>query len=594
MGEAAQFGLYGGIASRAPGRALLEVVRLAFEGGIAFASETASPAEGDADADAPAAKHAVAHGKELPQPAALPAQPPVRPPSTGSSSRLVPGGPCMWCGVTATPQWRRPRGTNKLLCNACGIFFTRYGRLPERSQGTYSVSLQAAAAAPSPAPTPAPALAAAPVPVAAPPAAAKDRASPCSAGPDLPPSPLSLPGGPPGPALASAASLTGTSPLKRKDAPQPESELRCDAEEEEEEALVPDAEAPSVMQPPPPPPPLLPVLSGGLPLPSLAPAGAGPAAAASAAAPALQPLQPLPGGLVQGAAGLTDGTAAPTSTLLTVAPLDLGSAGMGMGLLGGLPLALNRFGAVGSAAGSQPPASAPGPVSTLAAALGASSACGPGSLAIALAQPPHQPPPGVSMLPPDLLSRPFTLPPGLLPSVSLLDAAAPPPRPLYARPPKRRERRPWGDSDDSGLSTDSHAAHSHNDPGNSHDEDDGGTTTTTTTSNSAFVALGGMSGSPPGLSLSPALFRPLLPGLPAPPAPALLTAGPGAGGMPPQAGGGGFAPGSGAPQLPPLGAHLSVPSQHPEPQQVILLPTRRSKGPRSRINSATPSSSTQA
>ncbi|PNH12450.1 hypothetical protein TSOC_000605, partial [Tetrabaena socialis] len=35
------------------------------------------------------------------------AQAPPRPPrpvSSGSSSRLVPGGPCMWCGVNSTPQ----------------------------------------------------------------------------------------------------------------------------------------------------------------------------------------------------------------------------------------------------------------------------------------------------------------------------------------------------------------------------------------------------------------------------------------------------------------------------------------------------------
>ncbi|GIL43624.1 hypothetical protein Vafri_1320 [Volvox africanus] len=53
----------------------------------------------------------------------------------------------MWCGVTATPQWRRPRGTNKLLCNACGIFFTRYGKLPERSHHIHAAANQTPIAA---------------------------------------------------------------------------------------------------------------------------------------------------------------------------------------------------------------------------------------------------------------------------------------------------------------------------------------------------------------------------------------------------------------------------------------------------------------
>ncbi len=34
--------------------------------------------------------------------------------------------------LSCSAQWRRPRGTNKLLCNACGIYFTRYGKLPEQ------------------------------------------------------------------------------------------------------------------------------------------------------------------------------------------------------------------------------------------------------------------------------------------------------------------------------------------------------------------------------------------------------------------------------------------------------------------------------
>lgn len=47
----------------------------------------------------------VKHGKEVVQQQQDHPPPPSRPASsTGSGSRLVPGGPCTWCAVTATPQ----------------------------------------------------------------------------------------------------------------------------------------------------------------------------------------------------------------------------------------------------------------------------------------------------------------------------------------------------------------------------------------------------------------------------------------------------------------------------------------------------------
>jgi hypothetical protein len=56
--------------------------------------------------------------------------------------KLLPGGPCVCCGARLSPQWRKPvlQDEVKVLCNACGIYFTRHKTLPFGRRG---VSVQA-------------------------------------------------------------------------------------------------------------------------------------------------------------------------------------------------------------------------------------------------------------------------------------------------------------------------------------------------------------------------------------------------------------------------------------------------------------------
>ncbi|KXZ56306.1 hypothetical protein GPECTOR_1g27 [Gonium pectorale] len=283
------------------------------------------------------------------------------------------------------------------------------------------------------------------------------------------------------------------------------------------------------------------------------------------------------------------------SSLLTVAPLNLGLQHFGIQQLDQLR-GLHPLDQMGSAPPLPPPAplrltdgSAPplacGVMGTSGAPRGAQAPSAPGLL-----------PSPLSMLPPELLARPFTLPPGLLPSgVPLLDPQ-PVPRSLYARPPKRQERTPMGDSEDSNASTDSHAVTMHP---SSHDEDEGGTglAGTSITSGRGGAPGRGVSCSPPssGLFLPPSFFGrqaglPLLAGAPPPPLPSV-----GSGGA--QGPGSAFAAAFAGPDGPPNAASLVAGGGEPESSEagpVILLPTRRSKGPRGRASSATPSSSTQS
>ncbi|MEW5309772.1 MAG: hypothetical protein WDW38_001632 [Sanguina aurantia] len=142
--------------SSKPPTALLEVVRLAFEEGIAIdnlaehrrgnlllsrnacteeTSEASSPTsergrrEHDHawdHADMPSAREQRSgHKQQHHSPASLG-------PATGLVTKLVPGGPCSHCQCTLTPQWRRPKGRDMVLCNACGIYFSRYNKFPPR------------------------------------------------------------------------------------------------------------------------------------------------------------------------------------------------------------------------------------------------------------------------------------------------------------------------------------------------------------------------------------------------------------------------------------------------------------------------------
>ncbi|PNH12452.1 hypothetical protein TSOC_000606 [Tetrabaena socialis] len=52
-----------------------------------------------------------------------------------SSPRVgIPGGPCAHCGAKESPQWRRPLAKKVVLCNACGIYFSRHHSLPRRKK----------------------------------------------------------------------------------------------------------------------------------------------------------------------------------------------------------------------------------------------------------------------------------------------------------------------------------------------------------------------------------------------------------------------------------------------------------------------------
>lgn len=105
----------------AKARALLEVVRLAFEGGIGIQ---------EPGLVVPSTSGSNSHGKR------------GSPKPQREAPKMLVGGPCQHCNTCTTPQWRRPRGINMLLCNACGIFFTRYGKLPEQRFGLMPVGGQ--------------------------------------------------------------------------------------------------------------------------------------------------------------------------------------------------------------------------------------------------------------------------------------------------------------------------------------------------------------------------------------------------------------------------------------------------------------------
>lgn len=47
------------------------------------------------------------------------------------SPKIPNGGPCSHCGTTHSPQWRRPPPKKALLCNACGIYYSRHRSLPK-------------------------------------------------------------------------------------------------------------------------------------------------------------------------------------------------------------------------------------------------------------------------------------------------------------------------------------------------------------------------------------------------------------------------------------------------------------------------------
>ncbi len=403
-------------------------------------------------------------------------------------------------------------------------------------------------------------------------------------------------------AVTSSSSLTASSPNKRKDAPQPEAELLCCTEEPV--PALPDGTL------------LPPASSRDRPLPLPAGASATPATGrppgllhTALADMALRPTGGTPGTAAAGTAGGSPGTALANSTTLTVAPLDLS----------GLQLVPRP----GDGAALRLPASSSGLAASAAAA-----AAGAGSALWRLSGGAAAGPPGASssigggmtiasnpiaMLPPDLLPRPFSLGTNVLHVPASLFEPQPMPRLTYARPPKRRERLPIGESDDSNASTDSNAA-TNGDAGAWHEEDDGGTVTAATTAtNSTGTTALAPSSSPStggtGLVLPPALLQCAAETeqqhhhhrqqhhhyqqqqQAADGTPSLSYALSGGNGLLGSTGGmdGGMLSAVGAQQLQ-LQLQLQLPAVSGG-HSVILLQTQRSKGPRSRAASATPSSS---
>ncbi|GIL72390.1 hypothetical protein Vretimale_4165 [Volvox reticuliferus] len=534
----------------------------------------------------------------------------------------------MWCGVTATPQWRRPRGTNKLLCNACGIFFTRYGKLPERSHHIHAVSNRASVAAVSvtlPAqPGMSASVAAVPEPYPLQSQGDADQAEPTSridgtdAGGEslreevqvesqqkaVQPETLSRRRG-------GISFQTRFSSHKRKGAPQLESELVPDLDRS---TTLVDMDTKASPAPSPEPP----VAAAGAALPLRAMLAMG-ALSGQVRLSRLISQSAAPASGASGSVGLGTTTPVgsaimerPTSTLLKVAPLALGLQNinqiqhlglLGPSLMGSGALSSLYLQGLASAASTTPGSS----TLDTARGLGRPGLIQSHEFGHAAATP---------ALPPELLLGPFSLPVGSLTNREPLPNAAstvPPQRASYARPSKRQERPPAGESDDSNVSTESHAA-MNGDPGTSHDEDEGGTatarpnisnmTTAATTSGTASSVpvgtLGGLSCSPPALpaeahSLSAILARPAtaVPStLAAAAAGRVNTGSDGAPlSLPP------LASGPTAPQLVPAGAGpdpSSVAQLLLQQPQVVLLEARKSKGPRGRAASATPSSSTQS
>uniref|UniRef100_A0A7R9V485 GATA-type domain-containing protein n=1 Tax=Chlamydomonas euryale TaxID=1486919 RepID=A0A7R9V485_9CHLO len=82
----------------------------------------------------------------LPAPApgpalALAAAPPKK---KTSSSKGILGGPCSHCGTQDSPQWRRPLTKKVVLCNACGIYYSRHHSLPKRKKNVFGTPPMAA------------------------------------------------------------------------------------------------------------------------------------------------------------------------------------------------------------------------------------------------------------------------------------------------------------------------------------------------------------------------------------------------------------------------------------------------------------------
>mmetsp|Transcript_9243 Transcript_9243/g.19766 ORF Transcript_9243/g.19766 Transcript_9243/m.19766 type:complete len:463 (+) Transcript_9243:385-1773(+) len=116
------------VASEALTYALLETVRLVLEGQSSEEEDIHQQPSLEANENVTSASSEPSEPSDSYQP--------VTPKKKPSPKAGVPGGPCAHCGATESPQWRRPLTKKVVLCNACGIYYSRHHSLPKRKKLT--------------------------------------------------------------------------------------------------------------------------------------------------------------------------------------------------------------------------------------------------------------------------------------------------------------------------------------------------------------------------------------------------------------------------------------------------------------------------
>ncbi|GAX83488.1 hypothetical protein CEUSTIGMA_g10913.t1 [Chlamydomonas eustigma] len=107
--------------------ALLETVRLVLED-----RQDADNAEDPPDRDEAIEQQSTS--SEHTSSESYPLQIHQRKKNTPVKNAALPGGPCAHCGALESPQWRRPLAKKIVLCNACGIYYSRHHTLPKRKK----------------------------------------------------------------------------------------------------------------------------------------------------------------------------------------------------------------------------------------------------------------------------------------------------------------------------------------------------------------------------------------------------------------------------------------------------------------------------
>lgn len=111
--------------------ALLETVRLVLEG-------SNGPDSDDENGVCYQPQPSSSIGEHTSSDSHLPAQINNKRPAPSSKSVPLIGGPCAHCGTMESPQWRRPLTKKVVLCNACGIYYSRHHSLPRKKKAVFS------------------------------------------------------------------------------------------------------------------------------------------------------------------------------------------------------------------------------------------------------------------------------------------------------------------------------------------------------------------------------------------------------------------------------------------------------------------------